>query len=715
MLLAALLSAVAGIAGARLLALGEPVGLAGLLVGVVLLRWPDSLWNAPEPPELAPRARRAWLLAITALAAAFRCWRLDQPGLWGDDAINGLLALDVLDGRIHSPFDMVSHAHSFFHALSSYLVAVAFRLFGVDLWTLRLPGVLMGIAGAPLLYGITAPLFGARAGLLAALVYASSPPQLTHAKQLVQIIAGQFFLLAGLCLLVRGWTASRRLAVIAAAVPLALTVYTYHASRIAPLVAVAYLAAAMWERRQATGAPRRGVGGWTLLLLLLAFLGALTPAIVGWVRHPEALTGRVTATSIWVAMREAHSWRPLWEATWRTLGMFHYQQGPEYHWFGLGFDPAFNVVVGALLVHGLVVSLFGWRQSRHVLLLVWVAVGLAPGFLSSGAPRLYRSLLATPPLYVWAALPLAQLVAVARVRALPALRATVVVLALAIPLIDSQYYFYRVYTHPIFHWFQGERLVEMARTLRGYGPGWTGYLMADNFDARHETFQFLSRAWDLRIETVTSLADVLPPRRRPAGGALYMMSEAMLPAADAIRVVYPAAGPLSLRQEPTLRSWALDAWWPLADWPEQPRTVAGFVAVDHQALAHPHRRPPIGLDAEYTVDGRTERRREPYPLYQFLAPTFSVPFRARFTGRLHVPEPGGYRLDVETNGTWTAWVDGRDVGPAAPLPAGWHPFALELRGVPPALRLRITWTPPRGRAVTVPPEAFAPEGADAGS
>lgn len=709
MLVAALLSAAAGIAGARLLALGHPAGLVGLAAGALLLRWPVSVWRTSPAAELGPRARRWALLAVTALAAGFRCWRIDQPGLWGDDAVNGLLAFDVLDGAIRSPFALVSHAHSVFHALSSYPVAAAFRLFGADLWTLRLPGVLMGIAGAPLLYAIAAPLFGARAGLLAALFYASSPPQLAHAKQLVQIITGELLVLAGLALLVRGWTAARRPLLIAAGVPLALSVYTYHATRIAPLIAAVYLAAAWSERRRAP-APRRGVGGGALLLLLLAFAATLTPAVAGWVRDPDALTHRVGATSIWVAMDEAHSWWPLWEAVWRTLGMFHYQQGPEYHWFGLGFDPAFNVVVGALLVHGLVASLLGWRQSRHALLLAWVAVGLAPGVLSSGAPRLYRSLLATPPLYVWAALPLARLLVAARLRALPALRAAALALAIAVPIIDSQYYFYRVYTHPVFHWFQGERLVEMARTLRGYGPGWTGYLMADTFDAHHETFRFLARAWHLDIEPVASLADVLPLPRPPARGALFMMSEAALPAAAAIRAVYPAAGPLSLRHEPHLRSWALDRWWPLSVWPEAPRTVAGFVPVDRQALDHPRLAPPIGLDARYRSGDHVLERREPYPFYAFLTPTFAPPFSVRFTGRLRIPEPGGYRLDVDANGGSTLWIDGRATGDE-PLPAGWHRLALAVRAVPGTLRLRIAWTSPRGDVAFVPPEAFAPDAA----
>jgi 4-amino-4-deoxy-L-arabinose transferase-like glycosyltransferase len=709
-LVAALLSVVAGIAGARLLALGYPSGIIGLALGVLLLRWPMSLWQVASPEELAPRTRRLWLLAVTALAAFFRCYRLNQPGLWGDDALNGLLALDVLDGTIHSPFDLVSHAHSIFHALSSYPIAGAFRVFGIDLWTLRLPGVLMGIAGAPLLYGIVAPLFGARTALLTALIYASSPPQLTHAKQLVQIITGEFVLLAGLCLLAQGWTSSRRLLVVLSAIPLAACVYTYHATRIAPVIAFVYVGAAAWERRRAAraGAPRVGVGFGVLALTLLVFVAALGPAIVGYVREPGALTQRVNATSIWVIMREQHSWQPLWEATWRTLGMFHYQQGPEYHWFGLGFDPAFNLVVGALLAHGLIVSLLGWRQARSVLLLVWVAVGLAPGILSGGAPRLYRSLLATPPLYVWAALPLAQMLAVARVRALPALRAAAIALVVAIPFIDSQYYFYRVYTHPVFHWFQGERMVEMARTLRRYGPGWNGYMMSDNFDASHETFRFLSRAWNLDVEPVSSLADVLPLKQPPAQGALYMMSEAMLPANAAIRAIYPAAGPLSLRREPHLRSWFLDRWWPLSEWPESPRTVSGFVSVDREAATHLRLDPSIGLTAEYDLGTKTVTRREPYPLYAFLTPTFDQPFTAHFRGRLHVLADG-YRIAVDTNGAWTMRVDGREVEAGEPLPGGWHPFELEVRNVPGTLHLRLDWTPqPGGQTGIIPPEAFSP-------
>ena len=723
--LALILAALAGLAGCWLLADARWLaGLALLAASVALWRWPASIWDGAHGVERSPRRRRLGVLAVTALAAGFRLWRLDPPGLWGDDALNGLLAFEILDGAIRSPFQIVSHSHSNFHALTIYPIAAAFRLFGADLWTLRLPGILLGIAGAPLLYGIVAPLFGARPALLAALIYATAPAEISHSKQLIQIVAGQFCLLAGLCLLVQGWTGRHRWLVSAAGLPLAACVYTYHSARIAPLVAVAFIAAsivaARWERgrparseliappggadqSERAGRPRSRTTA-PLLALLALFLVALIPAVVGYVRDPGALTGRVAATAIWVVMTEQRSSAPFWDAAWRTLAMFHYQQGPEYHWFGLGFDPACNLIVAALCVHGLVESLRRWRQPRHLLLLAWFAIGLAPGLLSGGAPRLYRALLALPVVCIWAGLPLARLLVLPAPRLA---RPMAVLLAAAVPLLDAHLYFYRLYTHPVFHWFQGERLVTMARALRQRGDGWTGYLLTDNFDAQHESLRFLARAWNLDLRSVASLADVLPPRDLPARGAVYLMGEAALPAVDAIRWYYPGTD-FAVEREPTLRSWALDARWPLATWPEPPRPIAGIVAVPRSALERPVDDPPIGLRADYEFDARHLTRREPYPLYVFLPPTFTEPFRVHFSGHLTVPEPGGYRLDVDSTGTAMAWIDGAPVDPITPLPAGTHTFALAVHDVPGHLHLRIEWRPPGQPPVPVPPRAFAP-------
>ncbi|MGD9762749.1 MAG: glycosyltransferase family 39 protein [Candidatus Binatia bacterium] len=706
-----LASTAAGITGALLLAFARPAAGLGLLaLSAVLLRWPRSIWSVADPSELAPATRRWLLLGVTAVAAVFRCYRLNPPGLWGDDAVNGLLAFDVLAGEISSPFQIVAHSYSHFHALSNYPIAAAFWLFGPDLWTLRLPGVIMGIAGAPLLYGIVAPLFGARAGLIAALFYACSPPQISHAKQLVQIITGEFFLLAALCLLVQGAARGRRALVVAAAAPLALTVYTYHSARITPLIAVAFLIA-WWLRGRFAGAPagapaarpaRIGIG--TALTALTVFALCTVPAVVGYARNPSALVARVSSESIWVAMRQQNSWLPLWDAAWRTAGMFHYQQGPTYHWFGIGSDPAFNPVVGFLFVHGLIASLARWREPRHLLLLTWAILGLVPALLSGGAPRLYRGLYATLPLYVWAALPLAQLLAAGRWQR--GVRVLALVLIGAVPLIDSQYYFYRLYTHPRLHWFQAERMVEMARTLRSYGPGWTGYLLSQDFVFDHETLLFLTRAWNLDLRGVASLAEVLPLHPLPERGALFMMTPATLPAAEAIRAFYPSSE-LFQRTEPTPRSWAFDAYLPIAHWPATPHTIAAFAAVPRAIAEQAHNRPAIGLQADYDLGDRHTRRLEPYPLYVFMPRPFPTRFRTTMRGRLIVPEPGGYRLDVESNAIPRVWLDGRPADLAKELSAGAHDFRLQLGQVE-QLSLQMFWQRADLGRTPVPPEAWRP-------
>jgi predicted membrane-bound mannosyltransferase len=209
---AAALSIAAGLYGAWALSAGSfAVGWLALATSVAVLRLagprPSSQGNLAGEPD--PATTRFLLAVVCAVAVFFRTYRIDPPGLWGDDAINGLIAFDVLDGKVRSPFEVVRHAHSYFHALTNFLIAGSFRLFGSGPTALRLPGILAGILCTPLLYGVFAPLFGARVALTASFLFACSPLQVNHAKTLAQVVLGEFSLLLGLCLFVRGLVGRR--------------------------------------------------------------------------------------------------------------------------------------------------------------------------------------------------------------------------------------------------------------------------------------------------------------------------------------------------------------------------------------------------------------------------------------------------------------------------------------------------------------------------
>ncbi len=703
MAVAATAATACGVAGAVLVPQRQfAAGWVLLGLGVALLLWPRSLWQGGEEVPLDRRRRRLALLAVCALGVFFRTYRLTPPGLWGDDAVNGLLAFDVLDGKIQSPFELITHSFSRFHALSNYFIAGFFWAFGPGLTTLRLPGIIAGALCVPLLYGTMAPLFGARAALIAAAFFASAPMQVTHSKELIQVMLGEFFQLAGLCLLVRGATGPRRWLMALAGVPLALCLYTYHAAKLAPLVAFPYVLAVWFEARPR----RRSLGLWALAGIGV-FAACALPAVYSYVGQLDSLTGRIGGTSLLPEIR-ARGLAPLWEAFWRTLLVFHYEQGPQYHWFGLGFDPALNCVVAAFLLHGLVRSLWRWREPRHLLLLSWVVVGLIPGWLSTEAPRAYRVLLATPPLYLWAALPIARLAAYTADRG-PArawLRGLAALLVLAVPAIDFNYYFYRLYTHPLFHWFQAERMVEAAREMQQRGPGWTGYLLCDTFDANHESMRFLARAWGLDMRNVVSLSEVLP-LREPSGGALFMLTGGTMPAAAAIRLWYPDAV-LDQRHQPQLQNWMLNAWLPLGQhWDTDPNSHLAFMAVPPQAKT------PRGLATVFQSDAGVvlTRRVDPQPK---LAGVADLPHglvaahTVRWSGALVAPQDGSYRLALDSSAPARVWVDGLEAvsserpGAAQELAAGPHLFAVEATVAdPPALRVR--WEPPGGATEEIPP------------
>lgn len=692
----------AGWAGAHLVAAARfGSGFALVALSIALLRWPLRTWT--DAHDRALPARHVILAAICVLAVFFRTYHLDPPGLWGDDALNGLIALDVLDGKIGSPFSLVRHAHSYFHALTNFVIAGSFWAFGASPASLRLPGIISGVAAVPLLHGTIAPLFGSRVALLAAFFFASSTLQVNHSKVLLQVVLGQLFFLSALFLLVRGITGSRRAMVWLSGLPLALCLYTYHSTKLAPFVFIVF-GAVVW--RQAEAERRRAVAV-DLLGAAVVFCVACVPALAVYAKNPMAFLTR-TEVGIWHEMRSG-SWSPLWRSLWRSAMAFHYQQGPvTMHWFGIGTDPALNAVVGFLSLHGLVESVRRWRESRHILLLTWFAIGLVPGLLSSDAPRIYRMLLAASPLYVWAGLTVARLHAFLlgpgwerRIG-----RAATALLVVSVPFIDFDAYFRRTYTHPGFRRFQAERMVAIASKLRDLGSGWTGHLLARDFDSQYPTLVFLARAWNVELRDARSLVDLVPVRECSGDGILYAMSSGSEGAAAALQAFYPGVEPEAWEGAPVSEAWT-DWWWRRK--PPRPPPAAVFFALPcamaESMASVPYRH---GLVAEYRTGSGLVRRTEPYPYYAFFPPTFPRPFTVRWRGRLRVPDDGSYRLEVVTNGRPTLRIDRQVWSPERELGAGSHALDLEIAEVPAVARLELYWQGPGKPRQLVPPEAFTP-------
>jgi 4-amino-4-deoxy-L-arabinose transferase-like glycosyltransferase len=228
------------------------------------------------------------MLVLLLVALFFRTFNLDRvpPGLDGDEMFNGWDALRVWEGNLAVYFP----ANYGREPLLIYLVALTTRLLGVGPWAMRLASASCGVVGLLFTWALARRLFGSRVAILAAALLSVS---------LWPVLLNRVALRAGLlpaCQAVAVyalWRAledrSSRWAVVAGLFT-GLSLYTYTASRIFPLVLV------LWLLLDLVGGGRllRNNGKRLVLVGLVAGL-VLLPLGVFALRHPEIFNQRVNA------------------------------------------------------------------------------------------------------------------------------------------------------------------------------------------------------------------------------------------------------------------------------------------------------------------------------------------------------------------------------------------------------------------------------------
>ena len=312
-----------------------------------------------------------WALLLVAFVtgAVLRLWGLGEwpPGLYRDEAFNGLDALDVLDGQ-HALFFAANNGREPAYV---YLTAAAVALFGRSVLAVRLAASLAGTLATLATYLLARSWFGWRAGLFAAWLWAVTlwPVHLSRiglrAILLPLLLALAFWLAAEAYRRdsVRGW--------LAAGLVYGAAFYTYLAARFTPLLILLLLSYLFLNRPRRTGqaAPGRA-GRWLAALLILLPLGLLA-----W-RQPELVLGRTGQVSILdEGINQGDFWGTLLRHTGRTLALFsgrghdcrHNPPGrPLFDLLMASSFPGRSRLVGAPLAppDGCGAAPLGWRHAR---------------------------------------------------------------------------------------------------------------------------------------------------------------------------------------------------------------------------------------------------------------------------------------------------------------------------------------------------------------
>ena len=508
-----------------------------------------------------PSGRLPPLLLLLCVAAAFRLWQIGAipPGLFGDEAVNGLDALDVLAGRGQAFFP----ANYGREGLHIFLVALSFLGLGVNELALRFPSIVAGLLTVPVTYRLGRE-------LLRGTIWANTPVPLLAAAFLATSFWHVHFSRFG----IRGvftplWTAlafwsfwrginrqdGRWVAL--AGVALGINLHFYTVARLIPLFLGAYLIVQWWTNRPQEGPPL--LARFFTAIVALYALAALVfiPLLLYFMQHPGSFTAR--ASEVFVGNPQMSAGNPVLKsilALFANVFQFFIAGLGDRDWFyNLPGRPVFDLATGTLALIGAFSLLRQWRNRRALFLLLWWPVMLIPTFLAvDRIPALPRALGVLPGLYFFPAIGAWQIVEWLRLRriALPSQQA--ILLALAGPLLF----------HATVNWwgyfqawgrsagannaFDGD-VVAAAHWLQQNQPSRSAYLSADIY--RHPSFVLLYDQIPLtefftyrnpRLRWFDARAGLLMP---PPGGAIYLLGNSALPDRERLHRLLPVMTPLA--------------------------------------------------------------------------------------------------------------------------------------------------------------------------
>ncbi len=337
-------------------------------------------------------------IAIWILGIVLRFYDLAHlpPGLWYDEALNGLNALSLIEeqplrlafiyeGLPQEPFFM-------------YLIAGFFLLFGASGLVIRIASAVIGSLTIPLLYYVVRESAGRRVALLSALCLALLRWHVHFSRVGFRTILVPLVTLACFLFFLRGLRTKKWSAFVLAGVFLGLGFYTYLSFYFVPLILLLTLGSAYWAKSHSL---RRT---WKQIVLMFA-VGAVVflPLGITYVGQPEFFLGRVDMVSLfdeglWPGIKQ------IMRNGWDVLLMFSFK-GDHVPKHNIPYVPVLDALTSLFFLLGIVMLIRGLKRSVfHSLVFWWFLVMMLPSVLSFGAPNLLRVLGLSPALAIILAL-----------------------------------------------------------------------------------------------------------------------------------------------------------------------------------------------------------------------------------------------------------------------------------------------------------------------
>jgi 4-amino-4-deoxy-L-arabinose transferase-like glycosyltransferase len=377
---------------------------AALLLGGAALLMARTRTGTEAAAPIVLTRRQEWLLlgAVIALAAFFRLWHFYgfPQGIWYDEGVNATDAIGLIE-RDHFVLwsDMVDGRATAY----LYLLAGSFRLFGYNLFALRIVPVAAGFAAVVAFYFLARALIGVVPALVATALLAVSRWATTFSRISWEASLVPVLEIASAYFLFRAIETQRRIFFVLAGVSLAAGLYTYVAFRMVPVVLLmflAYIALTQWRMLA------RNVPG--IAIYAATFVVVVAPLAWFAINNQDRVLERTRTVNVFREIDDKESYEPLKFNLEANIKMMNVEgdRNPRHN---IARAPMLDEVTAALFVLGLAVSVWSLRDWRRGGVAIWYVLMLVPAALTITLenPSAIRAIGALPPVYLLAGMAIA--------------------------------------------------------------------------------------------------------------------------------------------------------------------------------------------------------------------------------------------------------------------------------------------------------------------
>lgn len=618
----------------------------------------------------------AALGAIVLFGAAVRLYNLDEfpPGLWFDEADNILQAQHILNEP-----STVGAFSAFTNLPTAFLVPIALvvKLAGVSITSARLVAAAFGLAGIVAMFLMMRHMGGTLFGLIAAFLTAAMRWDINWSRIGMHGVTMTFFTAITAWLTYRALRSERMADFALAGAAMGLGMWFYTPFRLFPLVmGIVALHALIFTRT----ARKRLLINFGALALFAVFVSL--PVLQFAATQPEEFFRRSSDVSIFAHVPEGEAASAVRNNLLRHLRMFHFEGDPNGR-HNIPGEPMLDTLSGLLMLAGLAVVAFRWRNAAMFALPFWVLIMIIPGTLSIPweSPQSLRSIAVIPAVIALITLAVGGIWQSGRMLKLPVARyiAPIVASALlaAIAYANIEAYFGEQANDPDVYSAFSTSDTLMARDSadqirRGYNP-----MVSRQFKFSSTADLFGSGFYR---ETIAAPANIpLSPSQVWRGAAIYLE-------------------PRESGFYDTLR-----AYYPTADFREV-RAPSGEEALYYAAyISDEDLRAAQGLVERRTAaDGEVSERvkSDTQSVWMLEAGADDTPFDVEWRGTLHITRPGEYTLALESDSDASVILDGIPLlsqdNPHVKIEPAVGLHALEVRAhvADNDGALRLLWQPP---------------------